>query len=901
MTSPFQAPPEHLLRREPTSRERARARLAELRPSGARLVDAGFSAALVLVSLLGLRTTYDGWLWLVPGVVGLVLGVVVTHVVLAWRLPGILAALVLTMLYVLLGGAVATRDDLLWGFLPTGATVTELARTAVLGWKQLLTSLPPIDSRGALLALPLVLGLVGGALTYGPAARWPLPAVAVPVPLALLTVSLLLGTSQPAGVLVMGLGTGLLLVGWVALRGRFARPAVDHGTIGTDRTAATWRAATTAVLLLLAGTGGWLLGPGLPGDDGGRTIWRTALVPPYDVSQFPSPLAGYRKYTEPNPAKLYDRTLFTLTGLPAGTPVRLATLDSYDGSVWGAGTTAADAAGGSDGAGGSPDGAGASGSSADGATFQRVGSHIAASGEGTPRTVTVTIPDRGWSDVWLPTVGTVTGVRFAGDGGDALADDLRFNVDTDTGIVPAGLQAGDRYTLEADVPATPSTLPKDLDVAGGSIIDTQAVGFADDKVATWTANITSPWQRFTAVARAMASDGAYTDGGTPGSYQNVFLPGHSVSRMTRFFKSTQLAGDDEQYAAALALVGNRIGVPTRVVLGAIPTRAAADGSLPVTGQDVHAWVEVQTEAGGWYPVLPRDFVPDRNKQPQQQQQRSEEKKVGAQVPPPVSANPPSVLQGPDQSQNSTNVKKPSKPNPLDPSQWPGWLRWLVLGVGGPVLVLGLLYLVLRLAKRRRGTRRRTRGSMPDRVAGGWAEIVDTAQDLGMPLAPRLTRLEQATVLDALLASAGHGIPTSLPDAALAADATHAERGAVLREQSRRNSEREGEGTGERAGERAGAPAEQLPSLRPLADTANGLVFAAHDPTPQQVDDFWAQVQGVTRRLRRRASLRQRVRSDVSLGGLRRDRRAPSVPVPAAPRRGLAGLRPQRRGEGGATA
>ncbi|GAA1881317.1 transglutaminase-like domain-containing protein [Lapillicoccus jejuensis] len=888
MTSPFQAPPEHLLRREPTAREKAAARLRALRPGAARLVDAGFAAALVLVALLGLRTTYDGWLWLVPGVVGLVLGVVVTHAVLAWRLPGIVAALVLTVLYALLGGAVATRDDLLWGFLPTGATVTELARTAVLGWKQLLTSLPPIDSRGPLMALPLVLGLVGGALAYGPAARWRLPAAAVPVPLALLTVSLLLGTPEPAGVLVMGLGSGLLLVGWVALRGRFARPSVDHGTVGTDRTAATWRVATTGVLLLLAGTGGWLLGPGLPGDDGSRTIWRTALVPPYDVSQLPSPLAGFRKYTQPNPAKLYDRTLFTVSGLPAGTPVRLATLDSYDGSVWGAGTAAADAG---DGSGEGPGAAG--GATGDGATFQRVGSHIAASGDGTARTVTVSIPDRGWSDVWLPTVGTVTGVRFAGDGADGLADDLRFNVDTGTGIVPAGLQGGDRYTLEADVPATPTTLPKDLDVASGSIIDTQAVGFADDKVATWTANLTSPWQRFTAVARAMSSDGAYTDGGTPGSYQNVFLPGHSLSRMTRFFKSSQLAGDDEQYASALALVGNRIGVPTRVVLGAIPTRAAADGSLPVTGKDVHAWVEVQTEDGGWFPVLPQDFVPNRNKQPQQQQQRSEEKKVGAQVPPPVSANPPSVLQGPDQSQNSTQVKKPTKPNPLDPSQWPSWMRWLVVGVGGPVLVLGLAYLALRLAKRRRGRRRRTRGSMPERVAGAWAEVVDTAQDLGMPLAPRLTRLEQATVLDALLATPGRGIPRSLSGAALAAGATSTEQGAVLREQTRREVRQRAAGEG------------PLPSLRPLADTTNGLVFAAADPTPEQVDAVWVQVRDVTRRLRRRASRRQRLRSDVSLGGLRKDRRATRAPSAGTASRGalggLTGLRARRGGEGGATA
>ena len=39
-------------------------------------------------------------------------------------------------------------------------------------------------------------------------------------------------------------------------------------------------------------------------------------------------------------AKLYDTELMRVTGAPAGTPVRFATLDYYDGGVWGAGSRA---------------------------------------------------------------------------------------------------------------------------------------------------------------------------------------------------------------------------------------------------------------------------------------------------------------------------------------------------------------------------------------------------------------------------------------------------------------------------------------------------------------------------------------------------------------------------------
>ena len=131
---------------------------------------------------------------------------------------------------------------------------------------------------------------------------------------------------------------------------------------------------------------------------------------------------------------------------------------------------------------------------------------------------------------------------------DQLADDLRFNVDTNTGVLPEKLQAGDTYTVTALAQKVDAELPKSVDVADGTVVDSQNLTFIDDKISPWTERVDGQWEKVVAVAKAM-QDGAYTDGGAPGDYQNIFLPGHSLRRMTQFMKATQLAGNDEQYAA----------------------------------------------------------------------------------------------------------------------------------------------------------------------------------------------------------------------------------------------------------------------------------------------------------------------------------------------------------------
>ena len=252
----------------------------------------------------------------------------------------------------------------------------------------------------------------------------------------------------------------------------------------------------------------------------------------------------------------------------------------------------------------------------------------------------------------------------------------------------------------------------------------------------------------------MRTEGTYTDGGTPNSFEKVYLPGHATARLSRFVNSSKLAGNDEQYAATLALVGQRLGIPSRVVMGAEPSPSGE-----VRGRDVHAWVEVRLDDGSWFPLRASTFVPSRDKTPSEQQLKSEEQKVGAQVPPPAGVNPPSLLQGPDQAQNATDIAKRKK-SPFDVGAWPWWLKVLVLGVLLPLLLVAGYLLLVRWLKARRRLRHASTGPVPARAAWVWRDLVAEARSLGVRPPRRATRLEQAGAVDAALATA----------AALAADA-----------------------------------------------------------------------------------------------------------------------------------
>ena len=720
--SPLAPPRESMLPTGRTRADRAASLRTTLLPTRDDLVDLGFTTLLVGLALLGFRTVFFGWEWVLAAVGGLLLGLLVAHLVTAFRLPSVVTMLGLAAAYLLLGGPLAVRDHLIAGVLPSGRTFRDLASTAVHGWKRLLTLLPPVDATVTLQALPLIVGLVAAAVTYTVARRRAHGYAVVVPPLVALALTIVLGTLEPASLLAQGVAFGLAAVGWMIVRSTRSRAPLQNGA---GRGA---RAGIGTALLTLAAVVGLVVGPHLPGTEGDlRRVARTEIVPPFDIAQFPSPLAGFRKYTEPNDAKLFDTELLRVTGAPAGTPVRFATLDYYDGGVWGAGSRA-----------------GAE-STTPGTAFQQVGEKVSARGDGRRATLQVTVPEGGYSDVWLPTVGEVTGVKFAGARADQLASRLWLNIDTSTAIVPDRVRAGDRYTMDVVLPTTVvrDKLPTSLATASGNLVQNQELGFLDERVDAWGQNAQSPWDELRTAAAAMKNDGAYTDGGTKNSVESYYLAGHSRGRLARFVGATQLAGNDEQYAATLALVANRLDIPTRVVMGA----ELPEGGV-VKGKDVHAWVEVQDSRGTWIPLLADTFLPDRNQKPNQLQSKTDEQKIGALVPPPAGTNPPSVLQGPDQAQNAVNLKKPPK-KLFDPSLWPTWLRWLVFYVLVPLLALVALYWMVRGAKAWRRRRHATRGTATARVAWAWDDLMNSARSFGHSLPRRATRLEQAAALGRL--------------------------------------------------------------------------------------------------------------------------------------------------------
>ncbi|HQK30839.1 MAG TPA: transglutaminase domain-containing protein [Phycicoccus sp.] len=706
MTSPSLAPSAMT-----STANRTKTRLAVTgRPSFADLVDGAFILALGLIALWGFRTTFDSPRFLVVGAVGLVLGIAVAHVANVLRQHWLVLALMIVVTFFLFGGAVALSSEAIAGFVPNGTVLGKLARLTVNGWKDLLTTLPPVDGSGQFLVLPYLLALAFGAATFLWARRVESPSWPVLLPVVLLGIVILMGTLQPAGLLVQGLGFAVVAFLWVVLRRRRGLRVVGTG-------AGMRSQAVIAAVVLAAAVGlGAVTGGHLPGTDGPRTVLRTYVEPPVFVSPLPSPLVGFRKYTE-GAQKVWDQELFTVEGVKAGSLLRIAVLDDYSGTVWNA--------------------AGVSGGSV--GTFRRVGQTIApvdGMTDAKPQrsTLTVGAAYAGLSDAsnWVPTMGYPTSMVFSGARAKELAASLVYNPATGQAIVTERLRAGDKVTVEA---APVSVAPKTLAVASGSGVSSEATQVVAAKAVKWAEKKPTPWDQLQAVAGTL-KNGAYSDGTKTGETQ--YLPGHGVARTTTFLTRQQIVGNDEQYASTYALMANSLGVPARVVMGAV----VPDGGS-VRGEDVHAWVELRGADGRWYAVPNATFMPDRDKTPQQQPRATAKDSNSADVPPPNSQRPPGSVDA-TYATTSAKVRPPTVLERL--AAMPAWVWLLIKVIGYPLLVLGFIVTVLALARAVRRRRRQGTGAPSRRMAQGWRDLVDHARDLGIKVPAGLTRMEQADIV-----------------------------------------------------------------------------------------------------------------------------------------------------------
>lgn len=667
------------------------------------VVDGGFAAATTVLAAAGFGSVFAGRWWLVVCLLGVTAGLAVAVACAVTRQLGVVLVAGLVVAAALLSGVVLPGSGR-YG-LPTPTSVRDVLLHALDGWAEILTVLPPLPARSPSLAVPFAACLVVSALSWSLARRTGRPGTALLPPVVLLCLGILLGTGEPPALLLQGGGLAVLGLFWLTLQ--------RERQVRQNATSPLRRPVALAVTLAAAAAAAVAVAPLLPAS--GRFVLREEVTPPFEPVGYPSPLATFRTYAlDP------DRTLFAVRGLPAGQRIRLAALDDYDGLVWNVAAA--------EGTGGRTSG-----------RFDRLGSFAGGAGDG-GRTVRVGVTGIDLPGPWLPSVGGLVGARPTGPAVPEPA--LYLNAATGTLASPGATQV---TGLREDVlPATPPSWAEVAATAGAMIdpvvlpaprnVPDSVEEFADDVVGEENDPIAQ-----IDLLRAALVEGYYSDGTTG---QTASLPGHGAARLEHMLRDEDLVGDDEQYAAALALMLRSRDIPARVVVGFRPGAddAPADdeavgGSVEVTGADAAAWVEVPVAGVGWVPVdatPPRDRVlPQRSPTPEDRPETDNHP-----VPPP-----------PQDQQVAPERIGDAPPPPAAPDRH-SWLAGLVavlrlLGLG--LLVLAPLLLVV-LAKAVRRRWRRHHGAPGTRIRRGWIEVCDLSRDLGRRPPGRATRREQAAMM-----------------------------------------------------------------------------------------------------------------------------------------------------------
>lgn len=728
----------------------------------AHVAVAAILAALALVPLAPVFA--DPRYWLAVGG-GITVGAAVAIVGARLRAGSLLVVGFGIIAYVAFGGVFALRASAIAGFLPSLDTLRDLMLNVVLGWKQLLTVTVPVSGFDHLFGVPYLVALLATAVAVSLALRTSSPGLPLLPLAALLLFAIGFGESQGLLPGFVGAGFAVLALGWAAWR-RSLRRADSLLHSGEEaRRAAVRTAAFGAALLLATGTVGAVASTAA-GASWDRATLREEVIPPQELHDFASPLMSFRRYVEDG-EKSDSEVLFRVSGLPQGAAIRLATLDLYDGIVY------------------QVSGAGGPGSG----VYQRVGRSLSGGAQGEAATVHVQI--EALRGVWVPDAGYLSGVEVAGARAGELRSGLHYNAATGTALQTAGVMTGDNYTFTTVLAASPSdeqvgkaTISR-LTVPPPAITPDAVQTILDDALP----KVESPAAQVLRVRNYLNDKGFFSNGQGPDAVPS--LPGHGYRRLSDMLEQQQLIGDDEQYAVVMALMLAKIGVPARVVMGFKPTAADPATEIAVTGKDVRAWVEVPFDGLGWVSFFPRPENKPEKRTPQTRQ------KPRPQVPqPPLPPQEPAELppQPPDAEAGDEN-RGPDL----------AWL-WLTLRIGGITLgalavILGPGLMMLAAKARRRG-RRRTADRLPDRVSGGWEEIVDAAADVGTRVTPAGTRREHAVEL-----------ADRYPDL-------------------------------------------ELPRLAARADVA---VFAADEPSDAEASAYWADVDSVRRRIGTQANWRQRAR------------------------------------------
>lgn len=745
---------------------------------------------------------------IVTAVTAIVFGTLVALVGAVLRLPLVVVAIATVAAFTLAGVPAAVPGQAN-GVLPTGPGLLALFAGVALGWKQLVTISLPVGSYEALLVPYFVTLLVATVTAVSVATRASRQELASIPALVLFAVGVVVGPSRLDTSIVTAVALVAIALVW-ALTVRHARRAVAVATtIGSAvpiarsvvRPALVGTGTIVAAAVVATGLG--LVAP--PGNE--RTVARTDVVKPFDPRDHVSPLSGFRAYEERSAA---DTAQLRVTGLPENGFVRIATLDTYDGVVYRVG--------------------GSDGSSASG-TFERVPTSVDVRGvDGTRVRVGVTVD--GYSGVWLPTVGDLERVEFTGADADDERGSFFYNGATQTGAVVGGVRDGTSYDLTAVVPDQPTDEQLAAARPGSAAVPTvrDVPDAVRETVEATTDADESSGAKLVAVIQALKRNGYVSHGVGD---DRMSRSGHGADRIQELLTSPLMIGDQEQYAAAAALMADELGFPARVVMGFTAGGDSGSGGASANGDtttfrgsDVTARIEVDTAQWGWVMLNPNPSVREI---PNEQQQ----------TPQPVT-RPETVVPPPPVDQQDQDQQAPPQSDRNTPPVQPLWLQILLAALPWVLGALGLIALVLLpfgvivLLKRIRRRRRRRAPTPRGRIVGAWDEYRDALLDRGHDVAGSATRRETV----------------------------------------------------------AGAPGEGGIGLAALADRA---VFGPSDVDQVAADRMWSATDDAVGTLRAGRTRRERFRTAVSLRSLRGPDRPRGTTGQGSARRGdYDGRRPDER-------
>jgi hypothetical protein len=703
-------------RRKEAERPRALTRSA--------LIDLAALSLMLGAVIIGFGPVWGSLGYLLPAVGGAFVGLAVAWVG-AWRrFPAVVVTALAVVGYFLFGAALALPHTAILGVVPSVESLRELLLGSVEGWKQFITTVPPMQSFPDLGVVPfllmLLVALIAGTVAWrAKHAVW----AVVPVVVGLVGV-ILLGTLDAALPVLQGLVITIVALLWGAVRVMEARVGTHSITTESSQEATRrlrwYRVRTGATILAVAALAAGFTGPVLMPKEP-RTVLRETVVPPFDIHQYTSPLVGFRHYAK----DAREDEMFTVSELPENGRVRLATLDRYDGVVY--------------------DAAGEGGETG---VYTRVGDEIDTAAEGTPMSVDITVTN--YRGVWVPEIGDLTGIDWKGANAEAQTEGSYYNLETRTAITTAGIRPGDSYTLKTLVPEEPSeaTLKKSRIDLDAELPETDTSGLPQElpaKAVQFTGEETDPATKLFQIRDGLQASGFLSHGLENEPHSR---PGHSAERINTLVAEEEMVGDDEQFAVALALMARQAGIPARVVMGFYPDKTSeyTEGEpWKVRGSDVHAWIEVPFEEYGWVPI---DAVPDEKPQIQPEPKSKEEPK-------------PPVLQDPEPPEEPEHAKAGSVEDDEkeeaenDGFDW-GLFGMILLAVGIPLLLIVGPIVAILAYKARRRTARRNAEQPADRISGGWYEVVDVVTDLGTNVPRGATRRESAGVI-----AGAHAVPSTL--------------------------------------------------------------------------------------------------------------------------------------------